>query len=571
VKNTVGGIIRDKKPEEISSIKICDPACGSGSFLVGAYQYLLDYHLDYYSQEKNVKFSLKNKKIFETGLNAYKLTIDEKQRILCSSIFGVDIDNQAVEVTKLSLYLKLLEDESKESAERLFRYSDITLLPYLEDNIKCGNSLIGTDFYNQDHLNLSDDDRIKINCFDWEREFYGIFKAGGFDVIIGNPPYVRPHNIEDYAKIYFWKRYNTFIAKSDMYSCFMEKGINILKNKGLFSFITPHTWTSLESFTSIRKYILNNCAIIQLTQLPKKVFSEATVETCIFVFKKQTDNKEQVVNIFKIDNNNDVSFIRKFAQEEIKKGHLFNFQLYSRYTGQNIIDKIKNTGQPLDCYVKLVYGFKTGDDEIFITKKKKYKEHKLFIRSADVFRYGYVIQNEYVWYVPDMMIKNRKSARPGEIDRFISEKIIVARMGKELIASYDSGGLFVKDAMLLLNKSSVSLKYLLSLLNSRLLNFYYKEYFITIDVLKNALLSLPIPFLDLSNNVDKAKHDSLVSLVDEIMELKKKEAAERNQQVKTMIARQIGSVDKAIDTAVYQLYNLTDDEIKVVEGGEGKN
>jgi len=170
VKNSVGEKVKNKKPEEIAAIKICDPACGSGSFLVGAYQYLLNYHLDYYTQEKNIKASLKNKKIFEAGHNAYKLTIDEKQRILCSSIFGVDIDNQAVEVTKLSLYLKLLENESRESSEQLFKYSDMALLPSLEDNIKCGNSLIGRDFYSQPNLNLTDDDRIKVNCFGWEKD-----------------------------------------------------------------------------------------------------------------------------------------------------------------------------------------------------------------------------------------------------------------------------------------------------------------------------------------------------------------------------------------------------------------
>ncbi|MCL1818632.1 MAG: N-6 DNA methylase, partial [Spirochaetaceae bacterium] len=134
VKNTVGEKIKNKTPDEIAGIKICDPACGSGSFLVGAYQYLLNYHLDYYSQAKNVKSALKNAKIYETAFQSYKLTIEEKQRILTSAIFGVDIDSQAVEVTKLSLYLKLLENEGREAEGWLFKYSDKTLLPSLEDN-----------------------------------------------------------------------------------------------------------------------------------------------------------------------------------------------------------------------------------------------------------------------------------------------------------------------------------------------------------------------------------------------------------------------------------------------------
>jgi len=566
VKNTVGEKVKNKTPEAIATLKICDPACGSGSFLVGAYKYLLNYHLDYYTQIKNVKTALKNGKIYESTFKFYKLTIEEKQRILTNNIFGIDIDSQAVEVTKLSLYLKLLENEGKEAEGWLFRYSDKTLLPSLENSIKCGNSLIGTDFYAQPDLELTDEDRIKVNSFDWEKEFPVIFKAGGFDVVIGNPPYVRPHNIESYVKEYFWKHFLTFVAKSDMYSCFMEKGINLIKEKGLFGFIVPHTWTSLESFTSIRKYILKNCSIIQLSQLPKKVFADAMVETCIFIFKKQIRNSKQIVNIYSIDEDAKVKFIRKFPQEEIQNAHLYNFQLYGRDAGQKIIYKIKNAGIPLNNYVRFVYGFKTADDEKFISQKKINKDYKMFIRSADIFKYGHKIPNEYIWYVPEIMIKNSKSARPGEIDRFISEKIIVARMGKKLVASYDSGGLFVKDAMLLLNKSSISLKYILALLNSKLINYYYEEYFITIDVLKNALLSLPIPNFDLSIKSDKVKHDHLVLLVDKMLDLKKREIAEKNQQLKTMISRQIEGVDKAIDSAVYELYNLTEDEIKVVEG-----
>ncbi|HOV14468.1 MAG TPA: type I restriction endonuclease, partial [Spirochaetota bacterium] len=140
-------------PDEISGnnglkpIAILDPACGSGSFLLGAYDYLLKYHLNYWTNDKNIKKALKEEKIYKLHENHYKLTIEEKQKILTNNIYGVDIDNQAVEVTKLSLLLKLLEDENKESSVSLFKHSDLKLLPNLENNIKCGNSLIGSDFY----------------------------------------------------------------------------------------------------------------------------------------------------------------------------------------------------------------------------------------------------------------------------------------------------------------------------------------------------------------------------------------------------------------------------------------
>lgn len=191
VENTLGVKIKGQSPDAVAKLKVVDPACGSGSFLVEAYQQLLNYHLDYYSSEKVRKQALKNSRIYETGKNVYKLTIEEKQRILLNNIYGVDIDGQAVEVTKLSLYLKLLENEGRETQGQLFKFSDIKLLPSLDSNIKCGNSLVGSDYYHEKDLSLFDDEAMrKINTFDWDKEFPEVFAQGGFDCVIGNPPYV---------------------------------------------------------------------------------------------------------------------------------------------------------------------------------------------------------------------------------------------------------------------------------------------------------------------------------------------------------------------------------------------
>ena len=191
VENTLGVKIKGQSPDAVAKLKVVDPACGSGSFLVEAYQQLLNYHLDYYSSEKVRKQALKNSLIYETGKSVYKLTIEEKQRILLNNIYGVDIDGQAVEVTKLSLYLKLLENEGRETQGQLFKFSDIKLLPSLDSNIKCGNSLVGSDYYHEKDLSLFDDEAMrKINTFDWDKEFPEVFAQGGFDCVIGNPPYV---------------------------------------------------------------------------------------------------------------------------------------------------------------------------------------------------------------------------------------------------------------------------------------------------------------------------------------------------------------------------------------------
>lgn len=134
-----------------------------------------------------------------------------------------------------------------------------------------------------------------------------------------------------------------------------------------------------------------------------------------------------------------------------------------------------------------------------------------------------------------------------------------------MIATYDPGGLYVKDAMLLLNKTRVSPKYLLGLINSRLLNYYYQEFFVTIDVLKNALLSLPIRTINFSNQSEKKLHDDLVSLVDVMLNLNKQIQTVKGNE-KEQIQRQIEKTDREIDEIVYKLYGITEEEREIIEG-----
>ncbi|MFC1461024.1 Eco57I restriction-modification methylase domain-containing protein [Verrucomicrobiota bacterium] len=203
VKNTVGKLCEGKTPKQVSNFRILDPACGSGSFLIGAYQYLLDWHLKYYldEMEKTGKVSTiqpkagkKRKKsdapvMFQGRGGDYLLTTVEKKRILLNNIYGVDIDTQAVEVTKLSLLLKVLENENQDTLQSQLSLWRERALPDLSSNIKCGNSLIGPDFYEGQQMDLFDEEeKYRINAFDWHDDNYGfgeIMRAGGFDAVIG--------------------------------------------------------------------------------------------------------------------------------------------------------------------------------------------------------------------------------------------------------------------------------------------------------------------------------------------------------------------------------------------------
>ena len=244
VKNTVGKLLEQKKPGpkgSASKLKILDPACGSGSFLLGAYQYLLNWYRDQYVNDNPQKWAKGRKPCIYQGPGGdWRLTTEERKRILLHNIYGVDIDPQAVEVTKLSLLLKVLELEENQQLSLIHK----RVLPDLGNNIKCGNSLIGPDFYNGMQLDLLDQDELyRVNAFDWEAEFPEIMKNGGFDAVIGNPPYGAKFTNE--MSSYLKERNSTFGWRGESYTVFVERAFKLLINGGLFGFIIPDTYLNL--------------------------------------------------------------------------------------------------------------------------------------------------------------------------------------------------------------------------------------------------------------------------------------------------------------------------------------
>lgn len=233
VENTIGKLVEGKTPDTIANLKFADIACGSGSFLIGVYDYVLRYHETYYNN--NRKSAKKGDCVEQNGFLI--LTLKKKRQILLSNIFGVDIDHQAVEVAQLSLYLKLLEDETIASAKNYQHEIHQAILPPLTNNIVCGNSLVELDVLDGDLFD--DTHQRELNPLNFKERFPKIFDNGGFDAIVGNPPYVRPHRMPQATKEYLWKTLATFRAKSDMYSCFMERSLDLIKEGAKLSFIVP--------------------------------------------------------------------------------------------------------------------------------------------------------------------------------------------------------------------------------------------------------------------------------------------------------------------------------------------
>jgi type I restriction-modification system DNA methylase subunit len=246
VKGTVGNVIEGRTLKQVEKVRILDPACGSGSFLIGAFQFLIDYHLRWYlehpKEERRGRPVLDFMRDVQTDPDGLqRLSVFRKVAILKNNLFGVDIDPQAVEITMMSLYLKALEGEKQ------LLPSKQSLLPPLRGNIICGNSLIGPEFYHNRQKSLIDEyEESRVNAFDWHAGFGEILDGGGFDIVIGNPPYRRElnykHLMDDIASTPFGLKYRS--PRMDLWYYFVHRGLELLRPSGVLSFIVNAYWTA---------------------------------------------------------------------------------------------------------------------------------------------------------------------------------------------------------------------------------------------------------------------------------------------------------------------------------------
>ena len=295
VKQTVGKLVEGKTPKQVAKLRILDPACGSGSFLINAYQFLLDWHRDWYIAHDPGKWAKSRDPVLVQTTTGWKSTISERKRILLDNIYGVDIDPQAVEVTKLSLLMKVLEGENEQTIQPFLRLFHQRALPDLGDNIKCGNSLIGPEAYQEAQLSLlPESDQYRINVFDWTRGFPEVMKAGGFDAVIGNPPYIRiqmmkewaPTEVELYKKLYR----SAASGNYDIYVVFVEKALSLLNKSGKMGFILPHKFFNAQYGEGLRGIISKGKHLSHVIHFgDQQVFKGATTYTCLlFLEKNQT-------------------------------------------------------------------------------------------------------------------------------------------------------------------------------------------------------------------------------------------------------------------------------------------
>ncbi len=666
VKQTVGKLLEGKKPGlrgAVSRLKILDPACGSGSFLLGAFQYLLDWHRDGYVEDGPEKWAKgRNPRLYQGRGGDWRLTTDEKKRILLNNIYGVDIDPQAVEVTKLSLLLKVLEGESEETISAQLSLFRERALPDLGNNIKCGNSLIGADFYEGKQMSLLDEEEIyRINAFDWEAEFpeimnppqspfrkggserskQGDLKKGGFDVVIGNPPYIRIQAMKEWAplEVEIYKRcYNTARKGNyDIYVVFVEKGLNLLNRSGLLGFILPHKFFNAKYGEALRELVAEGKHLSEIIHFgDQQIFEGATNYTCLLFLDKQARKNFHFVRAHDIIDwqqglpqmEGNVSSVKATRKE-------WNFVVGP---GATLFDRLSRMNVKLGDVADIFVGLQTSADIVYLmdlveegkqTIKLKsealdavwtFEKEIVFpiVSGTDVNRYSPLPNRQYIvfpYQVKDevaalidfgtlsrhfpkaakYLLKNKDRLTSRERGKFKGDewyrfgrnqnigiqnriKLCIPRLVTCLQAAYDCDGSHFLDNV---DVNGITIKqkfkeqglsYLLGLINSKLLSWFFPFVSATfrggwLSANRQFLSQVPIRTIDLSNPTDKALHNQMISLVERMLDIHKQLAKTKDPQTKTILQRQIETTDRKIDQLVYELYDLPDKEIKIVEEG----
>lgn len=577
-------------------LTICDPACGSGAFLNQALDFLIKEHS--YVDELN-------RQLFGGGFTFP----DIENQILEHNIYGVDLNEESVEIAKLSLWLRTAQPKRK--------------LTSLNNNIKCGNSLIESKAVAGD------------KAFNWKEHFPEVFEKGGFDVIIGNPPYVFARdNFRQEEKDYFVSKYVSAKYQINTYLLFMEKTVHILKDNGIHGLIIPNSWLMMYSGEGLRKFLLETNKLNQIINLAGYSFETASVETVILLAEKQKIEKENSVEIL-LNNGNEFYLSHSKKQTEFSKNQGYEFKVFLDDDSDVLNLKIVKNSEILDNLVEIKAGLQAYEKDKGEPKQSsqdvinrpydydyKFDEntHK-YLDGKDVGRYYTNWSGLYLRY-------GKHLAAPRTFNLFNGKKIIVREITgvypKCIIATYNEEiYLYNRSNIAIVEKegSNISLKYIIAVLNSKLLSYYFVKNTaksvrkLFPKIILNDLRKFPIkkikpefqePFIEKADLIlalnkelqeqsqkfqrtiqrkfnledlpKKLQDWYVLSYAEFIKELAKKkvklslsEEAEWEDYFETEskkaqdLKAQIDKTDAAINQMVYELYGLSEEEIGIVE------
>lgn len=584
VKETLGEVLKKTKPKELAKIKVLDPACGSGSFLNAAYDKILD---------------ILTKQNAQTSLFA-------KFDILKENIFGVDLDAQAVEIAQLNLLLKVLSQKTK--------------LPTLQHNLRVGNSLVE-----------KGDENLKPFVF--SSEFNEVIEHGGFDVIVGNPPYIK----EDTNRLAFDGLHDSpyYQGKMDIWTLFACRAIDLLKDGGYFSFIAPSSWLGSAGASIFREKILSSGEIVKFIDFNDfRVFRDASIQTMIFVFQKKKPRKSYKVQYAKITGKNATSeevatLLSSGLNKRIEDSVMYEATIKSTNTDGKSISFSDSTVSEILDKIEKVSDFKLSKDDIgngidvlqdFVSERHLSKLKDETIKKGD----GVLVLKNSIVAEMKLNEKEREYLKPyygtSQINRYLSNKesgykIIYAdkyfrehisefpnlknhidRFKKILTSAFAPYGLhrpreekffkgqaifllrktmfpafsyvefpcYVTRAFLILKPEQINLKYLTALLNSKLIYFWLKnkgkKQGEQLQIDKEPLMEIPL------FKAEEKEQEKIALTVDKIM-AKTAEFNKTSQNTDRwhLLKSEIEKLDREIDEAIYKLYGLTNEEIKVIE------
>ena len=563
VENTCGKQIDGKTPAQIAEMRFADIACGSGSFLLGVFDLLLSYHGKWFTANPD-KAKKAGCVLGEDG--AWHLSLKQRREILVNNLYGVDIDNQAVEVAQLSLYLKLLEEETTASARQHQLEFHETILPSLNKNIVCGNSIIGTDI-ETGQLFASDEER-KLNPMDYEQRFPEIMKRGGFDAIVGNPPYIPIESMSAVERSYYQKHFAELERKYDTSIIFILAGLKKLNKNGRLGFISSVTWQTGENFSKLRETLFEKNGVLTLVNLPFDVFPDAYVDTGVYILSRSPVSE---YSIFRFPKKTKVTSLDGLTYRDVSCSLVVrpDYKIVLEPTAQQILLRATNSAsfKSLGEFTESTQGLAASFFQTSTVKNND--EWYPFASGAHAYRYEFNAGETAFAY----MGERKTLKRFYEANPKILIRRVINRQDTLDAVFFDEQMVFKKDLNpFVFTDASWNPKFVLGILNSRLLAYLYvnTSSIATKDDFRQTTLAelrrLPIWFADIKKPADKTRHDKIVSLVEQMLATKPQLAAAQSDKDKDFYGHKCESLDRQIDALVYELYGLTDEEIAIVEG-----
>jgi adenine-specific DNA-methyltransferase len=598
VANTVGKQISGKAPSEIAGLRFADIACGSGSFLLGIYDELLRYHADWYNRNENDKQAKKDGCV-RTENGHWRLSLAQRRNILLNNVYGVDLDRQAVEVAQLSLFLKLLEDERATSARQYQldygRDAHLKrLLPDLSNNIKCGNSLIGWDVAGLAGLNAEDEQRL--NPMNYEDEFPAVMRAGGFDAIVGNPPYEVvekerseaswPHQafIEAIKTTEFYDP--ALGGKRNMYRFFVVRTIKLLREGGRTGLIVPLSLLADISCAQTRAYMIKKLRPVDVDCFPQKdnasrrVFRDAKLSTMIYTGQLSTNestDEDIRIRVYPWNSFDDTPRSSTLRMEDIKliDPETCPVPLVSEKQW-SLCRKVHS--RPGVVRLGSAVGVNITRGEINQTNYRKFitsnPKHARLLKGVEVAQFRIRTdrsQGQQEWFDEAAYLNEGKEKPITKQERIATQRITGVDEKLRLVAAIAPCPAYFADStnsIVIDHKSPVNANYILAILNSRLMQWRFKLTSTNNNVATNEIQALPLMIPD--GQAKTQLHDLIVDRVESLI-IAKQQEADANGNAKTVAERKCKSLENEINRLIYKIYDLTDEEIAMIEDESRKS